>query len=195
MTKAQAREMSLQGIIDQQCETIRVLEEKDKQHVKDQQELQGKLVISERRCEMLEFKLACQQDIIDRQDRFLGATKAPQVNISILDKNAACRVSDSDYERLHKEQQVAPEQEDEIFHFIHPSVECKDEWCIHNEVKRLVTRNGLQEICQYLLQMKKDNKILLPQSPSVAYHELVRMGMPDKEGCNENTFRKYYNCR
>lgn len=81
---------------------------------------------------------------------------------------------------------------EELFHFIHPTIDTKDEWRIHEEVKRLVRRNGIQEICQYLLQMKRDNKILLPQSLSVAYNELVRMGMPNKEGFNERTFQKYY---
>ena len=42
-------------------------------------------------------------------------------------------------------------------------------------------------------QVRRDNKILLPQSPSSAYTELVRMGMPNGEGFNELTFRKYYN--
>ena len=40
--------------------------------------------------------------------------------------------------------------------------------------------------------MKKEKKILLPQSPSIAYAELVRMGMPSKEGFNEKTFFKHY---
>ena len=42
------------------------------------------------------------------------------------------------------------------------------------------------------LQMMKENKILLPPNPSVAYAELVRMGMPCGEGFTESTFRKYY---
>ena len=82
---------------------------------------------------------------------------------------------------------------EELCHFIHPSVDSSREWEVHNEIKRLVRRQGIQEICSYLLQMRKDNKVLLPQSPSAAYAELVRMGMPSGEGYNENTFRKYYN--
>jgi len=35
--------------------------------------------------------------------------------------------------------------------------------------------------------------VLLPPNPSVVYIELVRTGMPDGEGFNETTFRKYYN--
>ena len=49
-----------------------------------------------------------------------------------------------------------------------------------------------QDICQYLQQMASEMKILLPLMPSVAYAELVRMGMPQRVGYNESTFRKYY---
>ena len=59
-------------------------------------------------------------------------------------------------------------------------------------MKRLVKCNGVQEICSYLKQMAAEKKVLLPQMPSVAYAELVRMGMPSGEGFNESTFRKYY---
>lgn len=82
--------------------------------------------------------------------------------------------------------------DEELFHFIHPSVDEDQEWAIHCEVKRLVKRNGVQEICLYLKQMAAEKKVLLPQMPSVAYAELVRMGMPSGEGFNESTFRKYY---
>ena len=76
--------------------------------------------------------------------------------------------------------------------FIHPSIDSNQEWQIHHEIKRLVKRQRIQDICLYLRQMRKENKVLLPQSPSVAYAELVRMGMPQGEGYNENTLRKYY---
>ena len=87
------------------------------------------------------------------------------------------------------------ERDEELCHFIHPSVDSQQEWHIHDEVKRLASRQGIQEICRHLQQMRKDNKVLLPQSPSTAYTELVRMGMPSGEGFNESTFRKYYNNR
>ena len=88
--------------------------------------------------------------------------------------------------------QANHEPNEELFHFIHPSVDEDQEWAVHREVKRLVTRNGVQEICSYLKQMAAEKKVLLPQMPSVAYAELVRMGMPKGEGFNESTFRKYY---
>ena len=81
---------------------------------------------------------------------------------------------------------------EELFHYIHPTVDSQHEWQIHNEVKRLVASQGIQEICQYLQQMVLDKKILLPQSADSAYTELVRMGMPDGEGFQKKTFMKYY---
>ena len=88
--------------------------------------------------------------------------------------------------------QANHEPNEDLFHFIHPSVDEDQEWAVHREVKRLVKRNGVQEICLYLKQMATEKKVLLPQMPSVAYAELVRMGMPCGEGFNESTFRKYY---
>lgn len=88
--------------------------------------------------------------------------------------------------------QTDHEPTEELFHFIHPSVDEDQEWAVHREVKRLVKCNGVQEICSYLKQMAAEKKVLLPQMPSMAYAELVRMGMPSGEGFNESTFRKYY---
>ena len=82
---------------------------------------------------------------------------------------------------------------EELCHFVHPSIDSSKEWEIHEEIKRLVRRQGIQEICAYLKQMAAEKKILLPPMPSTAYAELVRMGMPTGEGFNESTFRKYYN--
>ena len=84
------------------------------------------------------------------------------------------------------------EHNEELLHYIHPAVDGQHEWQIHHEVKRLVARQGIQEICQYLQQMVLDKKILLPQSADSAYTELVRMGMPDGEGFQKKTFMKYY---
>ena len=94
-----------------------------------------------------------------------------------------------------KNEQPANNQQEpteDLFHFIHPSVDCSQELHIHYEVKRLVTHHGIQDICQYLNEMARDKKILLPLMPSVAYGELVRMGMPDGEGYTLKTFMKYY---
>lgn len=83
--------------------------------------------------------------------------------------------------------------EDEVlFHFIHPEIGTDEEQRIHQQVKRLVNRFGVQEICKYLGQLAEQNKIFLPQSVEVAYTEMKRMGMPDGEGYAYKTFAKYY---
>ena len=84
------------------------------------------------------------------------------------------------------------DRNEELCHFIHPAVDYQQEWQIHDEVKRLAMRQGIKEICQHLLQMSKDKKLLLPQSPLAAYVEMVRMGMSQGAGFNEKTFQKYY---
>ena len=85
------------------------------------------------------------------------------------------------------------ERNEELFHFVHPELDETEAWRIHDAVKRVVKLQGIQMICQYLTQLKNEKKALLPPSPSAAYAELLRMGMPDGEGFNETTFRKYYN--
>lgn len=88
-----------------------------------------------------------------------------------------------------------PNKDEEMFHFVHPELDEQEGWKIHNAVKRVAKLQGIQMICQYLMQLKDDRKVLLPPNPSAAYAELVRMGMPNGEGFNEITFRKYYNKR
>lgn len=85
------------------------------------------------------------------------------------------------------------QRNEELFHFVHPKLDETEAWRIHDAVKRIVKLQGIQMICQYLTQLKDEKKVLLPPNPSAAYAELVRMGMPDGEGFNETTFRKYYN--
>lgn len=82
--------------------------------------------------------------------------------------------------------------DEERFHFVHPEVDDDEAWRIHDAVKRLVARQGIQEICQYLLQLKNEKKVMLPQNAEKMYAELVRMGMPDGEGYSPKTFMKYY---
>ena len=94
-----------------------------------------------------------------------------------------------------RQQSAANNQErnEELFHFVHPELDETGAWRIHDAVKRIVRLQGIQMICQYLTELKNDKKVLLPPNPSAAYAELVRMGMPNGDGFNETTFRKYYN--
>ena len=84
------------------------------------------------------------------------------------------------------------DQEEELFHFIHPSLDDEEGWKIHNEVKRLVRRMSLPDIIKYLRKLESENIILLPTVSSVAYDELVRMGMPNTGGFSKEHFRKQY---
>lgn len=82
---------------------------------------------------------------------------------------------------------------EEVFKFIHPAVDSEEEeWKIHNEIRRLVTKQGIPEICQYLKQMVVDKRILLPQNAEKMYNELVRIGMPNGDGYTLKTFRNCY---
>lgn len=83
--------------------------------------------------------------------------------------------------------------DEELFHFIHPSMDEEQEKKIHNEVIRLVKRQGIQMICQHLIRMELDGKLLLPPNPSVIYKELVRIGMPQGEGYSEKYFKNHLN--
>lgn len=77
--------------------------------------------------------------------------------------------------------------------FVHPAISSEEEiWAIHDEIKRLVTNQGIQDICKYLNKMEEEKKILQPMSGDAAYTELVRMGMPDTDGFAIKTFMKYY---
>lgn len=112
------------------------------------------------------------------------------VNLTI-DKAMVNGVDINDTPDLDKEEEN--QRNEELFHFVHPELDEAEAWRIHDAVKRIVKLQGIQMICQYLLQLRNEKKVLLPPNPSAAYPELVRMGMPDGEGFNETTFRKYYN--
>ena len=85
------------------------------------------------------------------------------------------------------------ERDEEMCIFVHPKMENDEQgWKIHDEVKRLVARQGIQEICAYLKQMSQEGRILLPPTPGNVYKELVRMGMPNGEGFSLKTFQKHY---
>ena len=85
------------------------------------------------------------------------------------------------------------ERDEEMFHFVHPDLEDEEGWRVHDAMKRLVKRQGVQMICQYLTELKNENRVLLPPNPAAAYAELVRLGMPTSAGFAEKTFDKYYN--
>lgn len=91
---------------------------------------------------------------------------------------------------------VAVNTQEELCMLIHPKLYDNDRMKVevHNEIKGLVTRFSVQDICSYLNDMKSKERVLLPTSVLSAYDELKRMGMPtDKKGYDYKTFAKYYN--
>ncbi|MGM9697325.1 MAG: HIRAN domain-containing protein [Prevotella sp.] len=83
---------------------------------------------------------------------------------------------------------------EELFHFVHPKIEEEEHRKIHNEIKRLVKQKGrpVSDICDYLLEMAKEKRVLLPRA-KVVYDELARLGMPiNDDGYNFKTFSNYY---
>ena len=92
------------------------------------------------------------------------------------------------------EEQIPHEKasDEKLLSFIHPAIGDEEGMLIHEEVKRLVKRQSVQMICEYLLQMARGKKVLLPPNPSTAYTELVRLGMPTGKGYSEKHFRNHY---
>jgi len=86
-----------------------------------------------------------------------------------------------------------PKFTDELFHFIHPSIDIMDDKIkIHNEVKNLVKGFSMGEICKYLLQMEKGSKVYVSNANMERlYAELQRMGMPKDDGFSISNFKKY----
>ena len=128
---------------------------------------------------------------IQNVERLYQADILKQLGIELEVKSKGEAVDEEMVNQNENENQ----NDEELFHFIHPAVDEEQERKIHNEVKRLVKRQGIQMICQHLAHMQNESKLLLPPNPSVIYKELVRLGMPYEGGFNENTFRKYYSNR
>ena len=121
-------------------------------------------------------------DIHDNENVYLSVDKA-SVNV-----NENENLNENEGRKTNNERR----SNDELFHFIHPSVNENQEMNIHNEVKRLVKRQGVQMICQHLLRMETEGKLLLPPNPSAIYKELVRVGMPQGDGYSEKNFKNNY---
>ena len=122
-----------------------------------------------------------------------------QQRIALYEYDVQLKMIHEDMVRLKPElkdlEKQAPHtmtSDEELCKFIHPTIGDEDGRQIHEEIKRLVRRNGVQMICEYLQKMARDEKILLPPIPSIAYAELVRLGMPTGEGFSEKHFRNHY---
>lgn len=96
-----------------------------------------------------------------------------------------------------EETTAQPEQPTmDLFKYIHPSVVVQAERVkIHLEVQNLVRTFAMPDICRYLVQMKRDNKVYLNVKPEAMFEELHRLGMPDDEtpGFSKKNFMNYFN--
>ena len=84
----------------------------------------------------------------------------------------------------------------ELFKYIHPSVtDMMERQKIHLELQNLVKNFSLPDICRYLNDMRKENKVYLNVKPEAMFEELHRLGMPDENtpGFSLKNFRSYFN--
>ena len=83
-----------------------------------------------------------------------------------------------------------------LFRFIHPSVTSDAaKRQVHDEIRNLVRQFPMQEICRYLRNMCKENRIYINVKPEAMFSELHRMGMPDEShpGYSYKNFMNYFN--
>ena len=176
----------------QHVETIKQLQDVHIQDEAEKKDLKDKLDVKCRQCDMLEVDLAHARAINKVHEGYRESWERKNEFKMIASDSTLKDNAEEIGKSHHKEASIVSCIKEELFHFIHPSVEDEEALSIHRQVKRLVTCHGIQEICKYLPELAKAKKILLPESPLSAYKELVRMGMPEKDGFNEKTFHKYY---
>ena len=91
---------------------------------------------------------------------------------------------------------TAPERTaaEELCFFIHPSLDSKEGKEIDRQIRNLVRGRDILTICQFLGELNKQEKVLLPLQPLKAYEELKRLGMPGEEtkGFTYKNFQNYY---
>ena len=140
--------------------------------------------------------LSYMKDIEDMHEKHNSTVQIGQLILKMNGNNYYnddMKMKEDEEDELKEERKMKEEEmEEERFHFIHPEIEDDEAWRIHKAIKRLVTNQKVPEICQYLNLLAQNNKILLPQMPSVTYAELVRMGMPTGAGFSEYNLKKYY---
>ena len=83
-----------------------------------------------------------------------------------------------------------------LFKYIHPSIISDEEKRqVHAEVQNLVRQFPLSDICRYLRQMRKENRVYINVRPEAMFDELHRMGMPPEttRGFSYKNFMNYFN--
>lgn len=134
----------------------------------------------------IQGNLSAQQMMKIAKDFFAEETEVTEENYEAEVTEKASETNEAAGEGFQKE----------LFHFVHPALDEDEGWKVHKEVENLVKRFELYDICKRLNQLKKEGKILLPESPKKALNELQRMGLPtDKRGFDYKTFCKKYNAK
>jgi len=97
-------------------------------------------------------------------------------------------------EVAHDRNQTGHTESEELCHFLYPGIDEEQGLSIHQQIKDLVSRFAMKDICNFLKVLAEEKKILLPQIPQNAFDELHRMGMPPEEtkGFGYDNFCKYY---
>ena len=127
-----------------------------------------------------QFKAIYELDVMLREIRLEMEKRYPEM------------VKNPDTAVIDKPADNQPVAGEELSLFIHPSLDDEEGWKIHNELKRLVRRQSLPDIIKHLRKLESKNIVLMPIVSSVAYDELVRLGMPDTGGFSKEYFRKQY---
>ncbi len=83
---------------------------------------------------------------------------------------------------------------EELCHFIYPGLDDREALVVNRQIRDLVKRFPMKDICSFLNRLAEEKRILLPQIPQNAFDELHRMGMPSPEtkGFGYDNFCKYY---
>jgi len=84
----------------------------------------------------------------------------------------------------------------DLFKYIHPSVVDESERLkVHKEVVNLVRTLALPDVCKYLQNLKRNNRVYLNVKPELMFAELHRLGLPgeDTPGFSYKNFTNYFN--
>ena len=82
----------------------------------------------------------------------------------------------------------------DLFHYTHPSLSEDEQRQVDATIRNLVKQFAVPEICTFLKNMRKENKLFLPPNTKGVMKELQRLGMPDEtaKGFSYENFKKYY---
>lgn len=125
--------------------------------------------------------------------------KYTQINIGTQNNNCTVNnyFSTTSTTATTAEPTAAPEQPQmDLFKYIHPCVtDVEERKKIHMEIQNLVRTLPLPEICRYLMDLRKNDRVYLNVKPELMFEELHRMGMPDESvsGFSMKNFRSYFN--